>query len=885
MANLFSWFFELFSPARHTPIYLPDAPAVESRSVQSDAPSPTPLPLKNWSHPFKDKAHPLLQLTQMAKAAAGYYPVGRNGLWHGGVHFDGGTAGTLDQSGVHCLADGEVVAYRIDQHSPGTTYFFEQLTVKKPFSRNFVLVRHRLEAPKIEGSPDTPPSLVFYSLYMHLRDWAVYQADPAIVRPGFWPEAQTRRVKATASDTHPDYPGQQGLSVFGQRRRGKALALLPRGMEVTVSGEGEYRKVEGTDGPDVLKDADGRLQGYVAYEYLVAFGEDVYRIGASALNVRAAASANSDVLMRLPQGTEVCVSGEGAFRKLERVNQYVHADSLEGEREPVADRIVVLQPPIAIKAADLIGHIGLYQDCAADYPEEKLHLEVFSGDDVETFIEDCRAWAGRLPASSKTWLKFAKDTAVVAHQAYFSATQPPSLNAANTPSDADLWVPKSLLDGLPAENKIQVAAMPGRKACNWYRLEGLLHDADGNLLDGWVCEEVGVTPWVSPWSWDGFEVIFNYDTPRQALASFLRAANRLSAEQIERHGALADMADTGPLKTRLYDLIDRNRDGSMSAEELQSAMALPAHAQSLAQLIIFYESEWRHAPSKWDGLDEILGHNGSTPQLNWVAEKGRINAMSWWDEVAVGVGLPGHGQVYHLHPLGLGGRFRGASGLIDVDEFLKLYADVHVTFSSGTRSLSQQSRGNLRRVLIAINTFYEPAQHKANLYEVAYMLATVRHEAYHFPTGEYFSERPEVGGISYFNKYDPVLASDSAGRERAKLNGNTEEGDGYKYRGRGCVHLTWKNNYRKFSDLLGFDFVKDPDRAAVFEYSVPIMVVGMTNGLFTGRKLAHYINAQGVDYLSARKIINGVDEQRLIASYANKFEAILRKSSRLSLEF
>jgi hypothetical protein len=122
---------------------------------------------------------------------------------------------------VHCLADGEVVAYRIDQHSPGTTYFFEKLTVKKPFSRNFVLVRHRLEAPKIEGSPDTPPSLVFYSLYMHLRDWAVYQADPAIVRPGFWPEAQTRRVKATASDTHPDYPGQQGLSVFGQRRRGK----------------------------------------------------------------------------------------------------------------------------------------------------------------------------------------------------------------------------------------------------------------------------------------------------------------------------------------------------------------------------------------------------------------------------------------------------------------------------------------------------------------------------------------------------------------------------------------------------------------------------------------------------------------------------------------
>ena len=808
MANLFSWFFELFSPARHTPIYLPDAPAVESRSVQSGATSPTPLPLKNWSHPFKDKAHPLLQLTQMAKAAAGYYPVGRNGLWHGGVHFDGGTAGTLDQSGVHCLADGEVVAYRIDQHSPGTTYFFEKLTVKKPFSRNFVLVRHRLEVPKIEGSPDAPPSLVFYSLYMHLRDWAVYQADPAIVRPGFWPEAQTRRVKATASDTHPDYPGQQGLSVFGQRRRGKALALLPRGMEVTVSGEGEYRKVEGTDGPEVLKDADGRLQGYVAYEYLVAFGEGVYRIGASALNVRAAASANSDVLMRLPQGTEVCVSGEGAFRKLERVNQYVHADSLEGEREPVADRIAVLQPPIAIKAADLIGHIGLYQDCAADYPEEKLHLEVFSGDDVETFIEDCRAWAERLPASSKTWLKLAKDTAVVAHQAYFSATQPPSLNAANTPSDADLWVPKSLLDGFPSEKKIQVAAMPGRKACNWYRLEGLLHDADGNLLDGWVCEEVGVTPWVSPWSWDGFEVIFNYDTPRQALASFLRAANRLSAEQIERHGALADMADTGPLKTRLYDLIDRNRDGSMSAEELQSAMALPAHAQSLAQLIIFYESEWRHAPSKWDGLDEILGHNGSTPQLNWVAEKRRINAMSWWDEVAVGVGLPGHGQVYHLHPLGLVGKFYTSKHKITVELLEK------ITGKSGgwfTGKGAGRAFAEMFKVKYPQIYNYDKSRFVGELNDALERYGIITpHQQAHF-VSQCFHESAAFETTVEFGsgvQYDPGRHSS------AVANGNTKVGDGPKYKGRGLIQLTWKNNYTSYSNYRKVDFVVDPEALA-----------------------------------------------------------------------
>lgn len=677
MASLFSHFFDLFSRDRKAPIYVSDAPVFptsETPPIQSHSQPLAPVsaststlqPLKNWSHPFKDKNPPLLQLTQLAKAASGYYPLGRNGLWHGGVHFDSGTAGTLEQSSVHCLADGEVVAYRIDKHSPTTTYFVNELCVPKPFSRNFVLVRHRLEAPKIEGSPDMPPSLTFYSLYMHLQDWADYQSAPAIARPAFWPEGQTRRVKATVKDVVPGHPGQQGLNVRNQAQRGKVLALLPRGAEVSVSGEGDYRKLENTPGPDVLKRADGSLLGYLSINFLEPIAGGEYQVkGNPSLNVRAEASASSTIITTLPNGTQVTVSGEGAFRKLERVSQYVHFNSLEGAREPMADRIVVLDQPIAIKAGELIGHIGEYQDSGAERPEKKLHLEVFSGDEVEGFIEASRAWAQRLPVTGKTWLKLAKGTNVVAHQERFNTTQPPTLRDASTPSDADLLVPKSLLDGLRAEDKIVITATAERKACNWYRLNGLLHDVNNTLLDGWVREEVGVTPWVNPWSWEGYDTIFNYDTPRQALASFLRAANRFSEDQLERHGALADASDKGPMKSRLYDIIDRDHDGKMTAEELQAAISLPAHAQSLSQLIIHYESEWHYKPQKWDTLDKVLGHSGSTPHLNWLAEKERIKQMSWWDEVATKVGLPAHGQVYHLHPVGLHGRFMvNANGVL-----------------------------------------------------------------------------------------------------------------------------------------------------------------------------------------------------------------------------
>ena len=112
---------------------------------------------------------------------------------------------------------------------------------------------------------------------------------------------------------------------------------------------------------------------------------------------------------------------------------------------------------------------------------------------------------------------------------------------------------------------------------------------------------------------------------------------------------------------------------------------------------------------------------------------------------------------------------------------------------------------------------------------------------------------------------------------KATQLGNTQKGDGYKFRGRGYVQITGRGNYEYWGNRLGVDMANDPGLALVPENAAQIAVYGMQEGTFTqGReRLDDYINDRQTDFVGARAVVNGHDRADTVAAYANGFLAAL----------
>ncbi|MBP5943943.1 hypothetical protein ICA15_12765 [Pseudomonas sp. P116] len=663
------------------------------------------MKVKKWSYPIKiggaGGTDPQQYYAALAKAQDGYYPLGSNGLWHGGVHFDEASGLVSAQSEVRCIADGQVVAYRIDDTYPATVY-----TDRTAFaSTGFVLIKHVLEVPSPPappagaGGPPPPapaagPILTFYSLYMHLLDMDGYRTKtPILERPSYWVNGGYQ-VKADVKDPVEGLNVRAGLP--GTTDYTNILTTLPRGTTVTTGGastDGKWLKVVSVS-PEA--DQSVAVGGWVFKTQMNSKGPDQYLIGelaknipanqAKGLRVRRTGSTTGEVMSILPAGTQIEISQEGAvgnYRKLVKVvsgnpipalaadeagniGGYVWFPSLETKTEPKdMGKVVLLDEPVTIKAGALVGFAGHYQEHDEGAPRNLVHVEVFTCDDIEKFVSLSQGAAAALPDDQKNLLKIHKDTKLITHRPDISATNPPQANDAGVVIGYDLVVPSSVLEALPDSKKIKQStttpstgnAPATTSTTRWWHLEGILGDGQGNPVSGWVCDKDLMTTRHKPWEWVGFKFIEETGSNADHFSSFLHDRDMLTEEEKATFVPLASKSTKGPVKEGLYDIIDSDKNDKLTSTEIQAALAKPWFAQSISQLITKYESEWFYDAAKWDALDELMGHSADRPNLDWVAQKQRIKSLSWWPEVAPKESLSPDGKIWHIHPIGMVGNF------------------------------------------------------------------------------------------------------------------------------------------------------------------------------------------------------------------------------------
>ncbi|MHA0995519.1 hypothetical protein [Enterobacter ludwigii] len=317
-------------------------------------------------------------LSHLAGESTGQYTIGRSGMWHGGIHITEATTPWCALSGkapleamdfpvpfkgeqaIRCMADGEVIAYRVCKDY--LTLGWESGPLS--FSGSFVLVKHYIQPGEKETS-----GLHFYTLYMHLAPYSAYEANAE----NQWVTQDTLRAysemdwltaKLTSDKTSPQIaghmpkgarvewdPADSNLNTTGNNKRQYGLVTLKGLPEETSStltpGQRYWVVVDNNN----IKPAPGAGPGW--WRHL------------------------------LPPAKEVMVF----------------------------DKTVSLSSPFVIKAGDPIGHMGYYQAPKDGGYEARyqVHIECTSMDDnLEKFLTNPEKVGEKNPL----WLKYSPGLAL-----------------------------------------------------------------------------------------------------------------------------------------------------------------------------------------------------------------------------------------------------------------------------------------------------------------------------------------------------------------------------------------------------------------------------------------------------------------------------------------
>lgn len=622
-----------------------------------------PIPSNNRGSEFGNQEE---ILSHIGGESTGRFMIGRNGMWHGGIHITSATTPWCGLSGkatseridfpvpfkgeqaVRCMADGEVVAYRVCKDYMQIKWETGPLSI----SGSFVLVKHYIQPGEKETS-----GLHFYTLYMHLAPYSAYTVNPAETK---W------TVKDTLSAYDPEWVMTSSTNNKGTSESYKK-GTMPKGAIV------EWNK---SDSSLHTVAFNKREYGLVTY---VGLTEDAQQRG-------------KKTTLKPGQQYWMLVDKNNISPGTDGVAQPSWWQQLlPPAKETMKFDQVVCPTPYAISAGDPVGHMGYFQ-AAKDggyEPRYQVHIECMSMDDnLETFLTNPE----KVGEKSPLYLKyspglalFTKDVAVGTFIKGKMTERAGILKLSQVTSEADKTTKQEYWQLRPE---------------NAYAPKG---QAEPQLLSQYDLAKLGFrTETAEPSS---FDYLDGKTQPTGFFRSVIDSLYSAAKDDTRASHALVKYN-----YQRLLDKIDSGTP-NYSVQEYASAFHNPDYRDVTLKTIVKHPSDWyfKKDDAIWQPFLNAL--KKEAPEWKKYSEE-FIDKMAWMQDVTTDKLGP---SLWHMHPimfLGImktSGRFsyKYSNYGMTVEDAL----DVQINLGNNGGPTMQRGGGFPRITKEQTRPYFNPADH------------------------------------------------------------------------------------------------------------------------------------------------------------------------------